>query len=69
MVLFESGMKSLNGVEGILQVPGMAQTNAGKNKSFLSFDGLYILGFGPRSGKAILDLNAQLKEVSSKVKA
>ena len=55
-VLFESGLKSIGGVEGLLKVPGLAQTPAGRNKRVVAIDGLYLSGFGPRCGKAALDL-------------
>lgn len=55
-VLFESGLKSIGGVEGLLKVPGLAQTPAGRNKRVVAMDGLYLSGFGPRCGKAAIDL-------------
>ena len=55
-VLFESGLKSIGGVEGLLKVPGLAHTPAGRNKRVVAMDGLYLSGFGPRCGKAALDL-------------
>lgn len=55
-VLFESGLKSIGGVEGLLKVPGLAQTPAGRAKRVVAMDGLYLSGFGPRCGKAALDL-------------
>ena len=55
-VLFESGLKSIGGVEGLLEVPGLAQTPAGRNKRVVAMDGLYLSGFGPRCGRAALDL-------------
>ena len=55
-VLFESGLKSIGGVEGLLKVPGLAQTPAGRNERVVAMDGLYLSGFGPRCGKAALDL-------------
>ncbi len=55
-VLFESGLKSIGGVEGLLKVPGLAQTPAGQNKRVVAMDGLYLSGFGPRCGRAALDL-------------
>lgn len=55
-VLFDSGLKSIGGVEGLLKVPGLAQTPAGRNKRVVSIDGLYLSGFGPRCGDAALDL-------------
>ena len=55
-ILFESGLKSIGGVEGLLKVPGLAQTPAGRNKRVVAMDGLYLSGFGPRCGRAALDL-------------
>lgn len=55
-VLFESGLKSIGGVESLLNVPGLAQTPAGRNQRVVAMDGLYLSGFGPRCGKAALDL-------------
>lgn len=55
-VLFESGLKSIGGVEGLFKVPGLAQTPAGRNKRVIAIDGLYLSGFGPRCGRAALDL-------------
>jgi iron complex transport system substrate-binding protein len=36
--------------------PGIAQTAAARNHREYSFDALYIAGFGPRTGKALLSL-------------
>ena len=44
------------GAEGILKLPGLANTTAGRNQRFLGFEGNYLLGFGPRVGKAVLEL-------------
>ena len=55
-VLFELGLKSIGGVEGLLKIPGLAQTPAGRNKRVVSMDGLYLSGFSPRCGQAALDL-------------
>ncbi len=55
-VLFESGLRSIGGVKGLLKVPGLAQTPAGRNKRVVAMDGLYLSGFGPRCAKAALDL-------------
>ena len=43
-VLFDSGLKSIGGVEGLLKVPGLAQTPAGRNKRVVAMDGLYLSG-------------------------
>ncbi len=57
IVMFESGLKSMGGLDGIMQVQGMAQINAGKNKKVIEMDGQYLAGFGPRVGKAIVELS------------
>jgi len=53
ILLFDSGLESLDGPEGMLKVPGVAQTNAGKNKNFIVMDGELLSSFGPRVVEAI----------------
>lgn len=60
ILLFSSGLQSLEGEKGLMNVPGVAQTKAGKNGAFISMDGQYLAGFGPRLGQAALSLNQQL---------
>ncbi len=56
ILFFDSGLESLGGDEGLLKVPGIANTNAGKNKKFITMDGQYLAGLSPRMGKAVVDL-------------
>jgi iron complex transport system substrate-binding protein len=56
ILLFTSGLQSLGGIEGLLQVPGIAQTNAGRNRQVVEMDGQLLTGFGPRLGKAVAEL-------------
>lgn len=63
LLMFESGTQSLNGDAGLLEIPGIKLTAAGKNKQFFSMDGLYLSGFGPRVGKALVELNNKLQEI------
>jgi iron complex transport system substrate-binding protein len=58
IVFFESGFQLLGGIEGIRKINGIQQTKAFKNNNIHAFDGLYLSGFGPRLGKAALDLQA-----------
>lgn len=62
-VLFTTGLESVGGVEGLLKLPGLAHTPAGKNKRVVALDGQYLSGFGPRSGRAALDLFRGIYEV------
>lgn len=61
LVLFSSGLESVDGIEGLLKVPGVAYTNAGKNKKIISMDGQFLTGFGPRLGKAAAELAQKVK--------
>jgi iron complex transport system substrate-binding protein len=56
ILLFNSGLESVGNVEGLLHVPGIVQTNAGKSKKIITMDGQYLTGFGPRLGKAVAEL-------------
>lgn len=62
ILLFDSGLASVGGVDGLLAVPGIAQTTAGKNRAVLGLDGGLISNFGPRTGEAALTLNKALAE-------
>lgn len=61
IIMFDSGLQSLGGVEGLLKVEGLAATNAGKNKKIITMDGQLLSGFGPRLGEAVVELNQKLK--------
>lgn len=55
-VLFTTGLESLGGVDGLLKLPGLAHTPAGRNRRVVAMSGQYLSGFGPRCGRAALDL-------------
>lgn len=61
LVLFSSGLESLEGMDGLLKVPGVASTNAGKNRRIVTMDGQFLTGFGPRLGKAAIELSQKVK--------
>lgn len=58
ILFFDTGLESLGGAEGLLKVPGIANTNAGRNKKFMAMEGQYLAGLSPRMGKAVVDLAA-----------
>jgi iron complex transport system substrate-binding protein len=60
-VLFSSGLESLDGINGLLKVPGVANTIAGRNKKVITMDGQFLTGFGPRLGLAVLELSQKMK--------
>lgn len=56
ILVLTAGLQSVGGVDGLLQIPGMAQTPAGQQRRVVDFDDQYLLGLGPRAGKALMDL-------------
>ena len=46
--------------DAVFSEPGLALTPAAESKTFISMDGLYLLGFGPRTVRAARDLAARL---------
>ncbi len=60
ILLMDSGLASVGGAHGLWRLPGLALTPAGKQSRVASMDGLLLLGFGPRLGKAVAKLNRAL---------
>ena len=61
IILFTHGLASLGGMDGLLQVPGVAETTAGQTRHIIEMDALYLSGFGPRMGRAVQDLAQALR--------
>lgn len=62
ILLFDTGLQSLGGVEGVLKIEGVAATNAGKNKKIIAMDGQFLSGFGPRVADAVVELNQLIQQ-------
>ncbi|WP_114749535.1 heme/hemin ABC transporter substrate-binding protein [Pleomorphovibrio marinus] len=60
LLLFESSMATLGGKQGLQEVRGISSTTAFQKDQILAMDGLYISGFGPRVGKAALELAKEI---------
>lgn len=60
ILMFESGAESVKGIEGVLKIPGVDKTTAGKNKNIITMDGGLLTNFGPRTGEAAKGLNQLL---------
>lgn len=60
LLLLSGGLESVGGEKGLLKIPGIAQTPAGREKRILDYDDLYLLGMGPRTGQALRDLTLGL---------
>ncbi|WP_259127028.1 hemin ABC transporter substrate-binding protein [Rhizobium sp. BK661] len=46
--------------EDLLKQPALALTPAAQKKAIIRMDGLYLLGFGPRTASAVRELNAAI---------
>lgn len=62
VLLFDSGLEALQGIDGLMKVPGMAATKAGRAGAFIAMDGGFLSNFGPRVGEAAAQLNKALRE-------
>ena len=52
----DASLERFGGREAFLAAPGIAQTPAAQAGRVVSMEDLYLLGFGPRTGKAVADL-------------
>jgi iron complex transport system substrate-binding protein len=60
VLLTDQGLKAGGGVDGILKLPGLEQTAAGRNRRFISLEAMFLLGFGPRLPAAVSALDAAI---------
>jgi len=60
ILMMDRGTGSDHGSAGVLEHPAIAITPAGQAKRLIAMDGLYLLGFGPRTADAVADLHAAL---------
>ena len=60
LVVTESGLESVGGVDGLVSIPGIARTPAGRDRRILAYEDQYLLGGGPRFGRLLQDLVADL---------
>lgn len=67
VVLFtDQGLSIVGGIDGVLKLPGVAQTPAGQKRRVVSLEAMFMLGFGPRMPQAAAALdNALLKVMST----
>jgi iron complex transport system substrate-binding protein len=60
IVLPSRGLTSLGGEAGLLALPGVGDTPAGRDRRIVALDDLLLLGFGPRLPSAIAELSQRL---------
>ena len=62
LIFFESGIQSVGGKDGLVAIQGIDQTTAYKEDHIVAIDGQLLSGFGPRVGKAALDLAKAVRQ-------
>ena len=62
-LVMQLGYDAVGGVEGMLAIPGMAETEAGKHSRVIVMEDILLLGFGPRMAETIVQLRDYLDEV------
>ncbi|MFM7599209.1 MAG: hemin ABC transporter substrate-binding protein [Actinomycetota bacterium] len=55
LLVMTGGLDSVNGVDGLVALPGVSQTTAGRERRVIAVDDEVLLSFGPRTG-ALVDL-------------
>jgi iron complex transport system substrate-binding protein len=63
ILVMSKGLESVGGVEGLLNLPGVAQTNAGKNSAIIDVDDSLLLSFGPRTPSLVQALASAFSKV------
>ena len=56
IIVLSLGLKSVGGIDGLLALPGIAQTPAAKTRAVISIDDDLLFSFGPRTGSLIVRL-------------
>ena len=56
VLMMQQSVDTLGGVEAVLALPSIAATPAGAARRVFAFDGLYLLGFGPRTAHAVAEV-------------
>ncbi len=64
ILVMSKGLASVGGVSGLLALPGVAQTPAGKESRVISVEDSLLLSFGARTPSLLNKLAAALNEVS-----
>ena len=60
ILVMSKGLKSVGGLKGLVELPGVAQTDAGKNKRVIAVDDSLLLSFGPRTPDLLSKLSAAM---------
>lgn len=60
ILVSDSGLASVDGIDGLLGTSGLARTPAGEHRRVLAYDDQLLFGLGPRTGELITRLVADV---------
>lgn len=60
ILVMAKGLESVGGVDGLVKIPGIAETPAGMDRRIVSVDDGVLLNYGPRTDRVLSELIAQL---------
>jgi iron complex transport system substrate-binding protein len=63
ILVMTKGLESVGGITGLVKLPGVAQTQAGKNHAVIDVDDSLLLSFGPRTPSLVKALAAAVSAV------
>ncbi|MBR8744143.1 hemin ABC transporter substrate-binding protein [Nocardiopsis sp. MG754419] len=69
LLVMTKGLESVGGVEGLAEIPGVAQTPAGRSQAVIDFEDGVLLNFGPRTPQVISALAEELVAVAADTEA
>lgn len=64
LLVMTKGLESVGGIDGLIKLPGIAQTEAGKRKAIIDVDDSLMLSFGPRSYSLLNELAKSVEKVT-----
>ena len=64
ILVMSKGLESVGGIDGLLKLPGVAQTRAGKNSAVIDVDDSLLLSFGPRTPSLVDALAKAMNQVA-----
>ncbi|MFG2296537.1 hemin ABC transporter substrate-binding protein [Streptomyces sp. NPDC048603] len=60
ILVMAKGLESVGGIDGLVKIPGVAQTPAGLDRRVVTVDDGLLLNYGPRTDQVLASLIAQL---------
>lgn len=64
LLVMSKGLESVGGIDGLVALPGVAQTTAARERAVIAVDDGVLLSFGPRTGALVAQLRSALDQLS-----